>query len=234
MKMILFGLLLLGFTEAQKCKKYNCDKNYTEGTCAVWDYDQVNLTMCNPDLICVFPYQSNNKAVCMDSTKHPSRLPGEYCDDPFECLYNKNCIENICRGKSVGEFCQSDGECDIELYCYNEKCKEPTDDCKEEKTKCKSNQICSNEKCVYMGQLDNFEKASVPSACKSFYVHNEQCRIGPKLVPSDREGFCKYLADDGQKIYTIPLCTLNNPSVTFCPPGRGNVNMESVSSCIEY
>ena len=69
----------------------------------------------------------------MNSTKYPSRLPGEYCDDSSQCLYNKNCTENICRGKSVGDFCQFDGECDIELYCYKSKCKEPTDNCKEEK-----------------------------------------------------------------------------------------------------
>lgn len=229
MRVVLLGLLLLGVlaVEIQECRMYNCNESLTNDVCGVWDNVRTNLTKCQSGYICTIPYEFNNKAYCKNSTIHPTRLPGEYCLSSTQCLYNSNCIENICRGKEIDKSCEFDGECDMELYCYKGHCKKPEEDCADGK-KCRSDQVCNNNECVLMAQLENGKSASVPAACKSYYAEEGSCKAGPKLVGTDKNGSCIYNVGDKYKFYELPLCSFNGNS--FCPPGRGNVDMEYVSS----
>eukprot|EP00826_Nyctotherus_ovalis_P028832 TRINITY_DN2272_c0_g1_i2.p1 TRINITY_DN2272_c0_g1~~TRINITY_DN2272_c0_g1_i2.p1 ORF type:complete len:235 (+),score=35.65 TRINITY_DN2272_c0_g1_i2:136-840(+) len=230
MKMILLHMLLLGVWSVAEpeCKAFNCNTTRTKDICGVWGFDRVDLSMCQTGMLCALPYETSDKAICVNTTTYPHRLPGEYCDNPEQCLYNKKCEKNICRGKEEGQPCKLDGECDVELYCYKGGCTSPADSCKGGR-KCRSNQVCSNEQCVCMGQLENGAEASVPAACKSYYIRGTRCSKGPRLVRSDRVGYCRYDVEGDVYYYDAPLCTFGSPSKIFCPPGRGNVDMYAVS-----
>lgn len=223
---VLLGLLGVLVAGIQQCRIYSCNESFTDNVCGVWDNEKANLTMCQSGNICVIPYETGNKAYCRNSSTYSTRLPGEYCSNPSQCLYNNNCTENICRGRSIGKPCESDGECDTELYCYKGFCKKPEKDCTDDK-KCRTDEVCNNNECVLIAQLENGRRASVPAACKSYYAEGGFCRTGPKLVGTDKNGLCTYNVDDKYKFYELPLCSLNDR--TFCPPGRGNVDMEYVN-----
>ena len=189
MILILIFFILACHTMGLMFLKYECNENTSpHNLCITWEPHKLILNRCG-DRTCTIPHEYGSDGYCEDK----KRYPGEYCDSNNQCHEGNKCKGYVCRGRKVGEFCNSHINCDVELYCNNKRCTEPTNTCDKNKL-CKSNEVCDNGKCVVMAQLENGANAFVPAACKSYYLVGNKCHEGPKLNPNtnSKESFCKY------------------------------------------
>jgi len=218
-----------------ECPKYNCMGNVKEReVCATWKDFGMNMSTCaDKGFICQLPSGMEEEGLCIAKDSLPSLLPGEYCEKPSQCLYGGKCEGNVCKGKKEGDVCTLDEECDVEMYCGNEreseskKCQRADGkSCKDGK-KCASNKLCYKEDCHMIGQLDDGKDSEIPGLCKSYYIKGGKCSPGPKLnhskeCPEDKE--CKY----SDKTKTPCLCAKSSDGEKFCPPGKGDLDLSKV------
>lgn len=209
-----------------KCIKYECNTTPKDHICAVWDDIGMNLTKCNDNHICDISYEKSNIGICKSKTSYA--LPGEYCEDKSQCLYDNNCTDHICEGRKINNSCQVHGQCNVELYCYNGACRMPTKHCDMNGIMCKSNEVCNGNECKILGQIQTGEKAVVPSACKTYYISNNECSVGPKLVGKTKNNTCLYRINETNTFEELPICNMDNTGNSFCPLGKGNINIDFV------
>ena len=95
-------------------------------------------------------------------------------------------------------------------------------------TMCKSNEVCNGNECKILGQLAIGEKAIVPSACKTYYISNSECSAGPKFVNRTKNNTCLYRINETSTFEELPICDMDNTGNSFCPLGKGNINIDFV------
>ena len=214
---------------ARNCFKYNCveDANNTD-TCMSAKDNTFNFITCKERYKCILLDNSTELAKCRNSS-NLTNLAGEYCDNnEYYCGHGLECVSNICRGKNVSDPCQSDSECDTELYCFKGNCTSPTKKCDEDGSKCRSNEFCAKGICVIIAQLPNGNLSDSPAACKSYYVMGGKCADGPKLKESkNKSEICEYEIG-GKKYIDTGICEKSEKGGKFCPLGKGNINIDNV------
>lgn len=235
MTILIFLLVLASFTFNMNCPRYVCNRlELKKGNiCANRTDDGISLSTCiEKDTICALPIGMEDHGYCMDKKEIPSVLPGDYCINDKQCMYESKCVGNVCKGKDKEKKCKIDEECDVEKHCYEGKCQDVGDDCTFH-GKCASNKICYATKCVKLFSLENSEKSPFPGLCKSYYTYNGSCAEGPKLLSQNNlvcANQCSYKIND--KVIQSPcLCgRTENDSVQYCALGKGDFDLAKVFS----
>ena len=223
-------VMLIYSSQAIPCFKYiyNETKVGKGEVCSNWTNKGIVFNECNSDdLICMLPRNLEDFGLCAIKKEVALFLPGDHCETNEQCINSKKCENYVCIGKQAGEQCNANEECDVEMFCYKNKCTKVENDCTDGK-KCASNKICDQGKCRKLGSIENGEKSNFASLCESYYVSNGICAEGPKLKKSSED--CLYT--DGSSIYAF--CRLSDDANTFCPPGEGEINIEYVNILMKY
>ena len=228
-------ILVLSLTDIAwgfKCMKYTCDNNVLEnGTCAILNYNIIQLNMCENPKTCILPSSKEVTGICAKKNDIKNRLAGEYCNEANQCRGGV-CKENVCVGVNVNETCTVDEDCDVELYCKSNHCTQPNENCFFNE-KCKSNQFCVNGKCKNYGKLGIGKTAEVPALCSTYYIKDGKCEMGPSRIDkqtydcknnSQNHYVCKY--DNNETRFCI--CGMNQYGKLYCPPGRGELKYDEV------
>lgn len=244
---ILF-LFLFGFLLAAdiKCPYYVCNTTLGQDICSQMKTSEPSvgfeLNSCASEKICDLKL-TEEPDTCSKSYSQPLRFPGEFCRASSECFSNECDVSTkVCKGKSQNASCESDDQCNVKLYCnLTSKACEPL--AKQDETcttgKCGVGLVCENERCLQMGILKKGDKATLPSACETFYIVDGLCAEGPKLQvkkdmvggqePIDCQGQCVYKVGNDTTITESCQCGMvSNASSTFCSPGRGDIDLKDV------
>jgi len=223
-----------------ECPDIICNESSMNGSvCAKWDEKSLILNKCKEDEICVLPLNITEDGNCQKIDETATLLPGEYCTNPKQCLYENECANNVCKGKKPNEDCTHDGNCDVELHCNSKKkCANSADSCSETE-KCKSNQICLYGKCVILGQLEDGKESVVTGACRSYYIHDGKCTEGPKLHGNDKfmcpyTEQCRYYWTHNNSMFLSRcICSGDAAINAFCSPGQGDIDTSDVYVCVK-
>jgi hypothetical protein len=195
----------------------------------------VQLRKCTDNLICPFTGDLDEDEFCIK----PSNLyPGDYCEDPAFCQ-SQNCQNNVCKGSIKDANCSADIDCDIGLFCLNNKCSETiklNNPCNAS-AKCAVDSICMNGTCIQIASLELAAQTYAPAACKSFYMENGVCKAGPRLdgltkgdtaTPCPEDSKCKYTANDGNSYTEGCTCGMQEENKAVCRIGEGDVDLSDV------
>jgi len=237
-------LLPLVFGDLRKCDNYLYD-NLMENKCSSAEVNGTEMTYrlkkCEKKQYCSysFPLASDKPDKC--SGELPKRYIGEYCTNNNEC-HSNNCepVRKTCTTSSTE--CKEHGDCDVGLYCSTDnKCvlletKGQTCDATK---KCHVNLICNNGICTEVGSINESESATVPAACKTFYIAGKKCQEGPKLqneskLCSKDNDKCIYKDYKNQYIEEKCQCGITAEGKSYCSPGIGDMNMKDVFLNIYY
>lgn len=202
------------------------------------------------ELFCYKPPDMGQESYCTIRDFIEYLLPGERCNVTRDCT-SGNCTERnsckkgtkcdksskLCRGRGERDFCSSDNDCNEELYCGERGICIPTitagKGCNEEK-KCESNSFCYKGNCTVFGSLEIGTPATVVAACRTYFIHEGKCAIGPKrkgdhICP--HTNVCTYTLAGEDK--TEPcVCARNKEGSKFCPPGLGDIDITPVITLI--
>jgi hypothetical protein len=240
------AIVILSFaleTFTLQCANFTCGDFTTEGACAIKTFTetglQIKLHSCAVEKICPFQAALDEEDICAEPF---NLLPGELCLKAEQCL-SKNCDGTKCIGKSANDVCGSDAECGVGLYCLNQKCNATLhigDACSDTK-KCQVNSVCSNSICVQLASLENDASATVPAACKSFYIENDKCTSGPMLdgltsgqpaMACPETKTCTYKRVKGDPLTEGCTCGMQDSIAQVCRPGEGDISMTEVSNIL--
>ncbi|CDW74703.1 UNKNOWN [Stylonychia lemnae] len=131
--------------------------------CPIGQYCHEKLNRCMSD-----PFKS-----------YQGKLPGESCNYNYQCL-SQNCQPDFkldisaCNGIQVGETCKLNFDCGVGLFCNKTSniCQQLNGiqmNCQDDKD-CENNAVCSNNKCVGISTIDNYQESSTELACKSGFL----------------------------------------------------------------
>ena len=248
-------LVLFSLNYSQRyCPIFFCDISHLKkGVCAsrsIEDEDyHYHLGTCDHNEICDLRYiDTSNVAYCTKYQSVPTLLPGEFCNTDKECLSSK-CELNYCKGLSENENCQSNHQCNQNLYCYKNKCipfleENNKEDCGNDSNslKCDPNLACTNKKCIRFGSLINGNISDNQFACQSGYIYFDSnlnksfCSQGPFLENSEGnptecpiDSLCKYnLTYNGKLLFinSSCVCGIRDDIDKLCPLGTGELFQE--------
>ena len=230
---LIFCLLSFGALGTD-CPKYICNRTSVgkDEMCTFWRYNDLHISPCSDnDLICVLPSGMEDNGICTNKNEVPSALPGDYCTNDEQCLYESKCLGNVCKGMKANDSCILDEHCDVELYCDGAKCKEPQENCTKE-GECASNKMCYGGKCVALFSLDNNANSTIPGICKSYYVEDTKCVEGPTLVNKEtlncpNTSSCTYKVLD-KEFNKSCICGQTENGSRFCPLEKGDFYVSKV------
>lgn len=226
------GLLMIGYVLAlQTCPSYKCTDTFKDG-CSLMVDNTIQLKPCPSPKICDFNI-GLHKSQCEASIK--SRYPGEYCDNPGDCLKGE-CKDHRC---TVGnKECATDLDCGPQHFCETagKTCVRTASEGKEcgPLKKCDAGLACGDSKCVKVGSLKENDKAILPAACSTLHIRQGKCAQGPKLVRNGGEGpaqcdkECQYKYSDNTTFPTGCVCELSSDPKLLCNPGIGDVDIKDV------
>lgn len=245
-KLIFFLILFAVYAADHNCPVYNFVNQIAKENevCAYEDAGYLDFRNCTEGLICE-PIRFGIESVCVKASQKV--VAGEKCEKADDC-YSKNCTEKHCVGITVGHACESTAECDKELYCRKEggslkgKCTQTTDTCNAT-IPCATNKFCYHPlgeeqgKCIVYASKEEKTIASAGSAaCKTYFTNeSNHCVEGPKLKEAGKhacpeDGECVYIFQD--KNIKVPCkCGRTNNTAAYCPPGIGDLDLESVICC---
>ena len=231
-ELIFLCLIIYSFgSPIPKCLSYSCDGKFSNANgCLKYsiinETSKVFLRKCSDNKICDSRNtDENNEALCSPYYELARKYPGEYCKNNTEC-YSYKCVNNICAGNPNNSYCNNDAYCDKGLYCLDYECVPTSNtDCNDKK-KCSVNLVCDDGKCIKIGSKDIKKRATVPSACSTFYLSEEGiCAKGPNLVTKGPNPIkCKY----SDKSENDPICGMNSKGDTYCNNGAGDIDFTDV------
>lgn len=241
--MVLWTYLLLCLAygteiDFPKCSIYQCGQ-LADNECARMNETHFVLKSCSGEATCDFQIGSK-PSTCKVPLR--SKLPGEHCTAPSDCITNA-CDKSVCVGGKEDATCYHDHDCNPRLFCNGEsgKCSGVAHEgeyCEPRKL-CDSGLVCHNAKCIRIGTIKVGSSADTPEACETLYVRGGVCAKGPKLVrnrsesqegPAACEDKCTYTYEDSKEFATRCTCTKQgNPSL-LCNPGHADVDIGDVSS----
>ena len=241
MKSLIMAFIVLLAAAQNTCDIYNCT-TLDKGQCSIMK-DEGNhmffeLMACPESQVCDLHFEAEPD-VCMPSYTAPLLYPGEYCLNNTEC-YSGICTASVCIGKKVDGECSEDSQCDAKLYCDAIKkvcipAKKKGENCGEQE-RCDVSLVCNNNTCIDIGSLELDVQATAFAACKSFYLFDGKCAVGPKLergATDPKEGpiVCtKECVYSGLENFTKPCsCGKTTNGTAFCNPGKGDIKLDDVS-----
>lgn len=120
-------LIFLGLAAAvlgESCQKYFCatkDIELAPNQCIGYTPEAVYLQACQEGWVCpVLTSNSSCEAGSVKIAKEPL-YPGEKCEEGKECL-DGHCLHFACKGRGLGESCETNAHCMPGLYCSDLKC----------------------------------------------------------------------------------------------------------------
>ncbi len=248
MKINVIGLVVIiawtAFT--LDCPVYKCETPTAKSgeICAAQSIDVVKMKVCEgEDLICPAPAGLDEESLCTPKKSAKILLPGEYCEESAQCLSgNCNKDTNLCVGHASNTACMADEDCDVGLYCKGAGHGEgvcmpvaPKDANCTADTKCDPNTFCYKGKCTLLAQLDEDEEATVPAACKTYYIKGGKCKVGPVLDSESKEcpadNMCVYRLGE-EKVTEPCVCGKTETGKGLCRPGKGEASLEDVRFCL--
>jgi hypothetical protein len=228
-KLILLEFFFVLVLSEDHCMKYSCSNEFqNKESCMKFNSREVYLKACEKDMVCDTNRLKGNEATCAGNYSSAKFYPGEYCRSHSECFSN-NCTNQTCRGFEKNKSCTESWECKEGLHCSNYGCVETFKNdskCQDEED-CDANLVCSSGICTKIGSKEINKTATVPEACKSFYVEGGLCKEAPKLK-SFNETHCEYTNEEVVK----SICGLTELKKKYCPAAPGDVDIQDVScSC---
>jgi len=243
MKSLVILLAITALTyAAENCLVYTCKDDLPKDVCSTKVINPTNITYtmkaCEGDnKVC--DVRLKEKDQCADFYDQKLSYPGEYCRNNKEC-FKGNCPNetHVCTLNPGNTTCEDDLDCNPGLFCKSGNCvkqKMFNETCGKE-DRCHPSFACNDSLCIKVGSGENGQKASSPLVCKSFYVEEGVCKEGPKLTNYTDDGLkcpesnlCTYTIDKHD--FTDKCrCGRNSAGVKYCQPGRGDINMQDVSS----
>ena len=223
--MMLFAMILFPSLETD-CAKYRCaeyritQKHSGRPVCEEYNTGAkiFHLMPCQEEhLECNITDDRGNPECISKKYVTIITYPGESCFSNAHC-HTSNCINGICKGADLDEFCVSNGDCDAGYICQGgSRCARA-----QEKGQlcggslaCASYLHCVNRTCMEYGAVDNDAYFSIHSTewveaanflCKS--GKSETVKIGG--VAGENESLFKCVAGERLKVKEGDVCTYEN------------------------
>lgn len=165
---------------------------------------------------------------CLDSPDF-FKWPGMKCAREDMC-YGKKIINGFCRGKSIGDDCDSHFDCDVGLRCgLDKKCDpaaEENERCDGDFLLCQSYLSCRENTCVPFGSLPNGHPLGRSSVdlCQSRYKNSHDvCEEGPTLrgevFVDNTDVLCVYTNQEENRA----VCGFHEDGKAICRPGAASL-----------
>eukprot|EP00826_Nyctotherus_ovalis_P008768 TRINITY_DN1227_c0_g2_i1.p1 TRINITY_DN1227_c0_g2~~TRINITY_DN1227_c0_g2_i1.p1 ORF type:complete len:372 (-),score=45.44 TRINITY_DN1227_c0_g2_i1:107-1222(-) len=237
------------------CTKFKCPdhpltmQNDGSFTCSQENEagNEVYVMPCqDPHMECIMATGITN-SICNPrfENKYLQPVPGELCFSNDQCN-SHYCLDNVCKGASIGEACDKNIECDLGLTCFpNGICGPPQEEgqiCHDD-LRCVSYLSCVNGTCIRYGSLStgtifytsdswgdsNLTCASGYAVSLSTNVRSPNpymCKTGRELLEGTE---CTYYYPYEKMNKTeSPVCGLSYTGEPFC--GTGNLNADFKSN----
>lgn len=244
LKLALVYLLTTVYSNSNvQCNTYECVDFTQESQCyarqEVGSCFNFQLHACSQDEFCDF-YSDFAKGNCEQHV--PTKLPGEFCKLPADCLSNA-CVGEKCQGVAEKGACVQDEECSHGLFCNKEKGEcapviKIHKDCTE-KDRCDAGLVC-NGVCVPLFSIPKEKTSGFGPACETFYAEDGVCAEGPKLKgenagegPIQCSTSCTYTTPK-DSIELPCVCGMTKEGTKYCNPGIGDVNLGDVLCSIKF
>lgn len=168
---------------------------------------------------------------CVDNPEF-FKWPGMRCNKEELC-YGRRIVNGYCRGKALGESCESHFDCDVGLRCGLDRMCDPAAEvyerCDGEYLLCQSYLYCKENTCVPYGSLPNdtpLGRGTV-DLCESRYKDNHDvCREGPTLrgdvYVENTDVLCVYSNGDEPRA----VCGFHVDGKAICRPGAASLMKE--------
>ena len=232
MKIIVGLIVIIGAAVfASDCPIYNCTLDRVEKTaaCAFKNITHVDMKLCKAsDELCPAPTGLDEESLCTKKTLLKNLYPGEYCETVDQCLYG-TCEKNKCSGDPVNKACKHDTDCNVGLYCNGEVCTAllPLNTDCTNGTRCDVGSFCYNGNCTLFAQLEDGTPATIPAACKSYYIVEGKCQTGPKWAKSANNSTCNYTLGNNS-FEEQPVCGKQSNGEPICTKGKGDTPLDDV------
>lgn len=241
--MILWVIFLIthSFQFSRNCPKYTTNTSLPFPACAAFSFVSnttlVTLNSCPASQVCDLTTSASESRSfhCQKYFQAAVYYPGEHCENGSEC-FSGVCRDCVCEGVGEDGGCGGDVDCGPGLFCLLDKeekgsCKRAGkvgENCSEKK--CRANLVCDSNVCTRIGSRKRGEKATIPSACETFYIKNSKCTEGPKLINSGAKNpaECKYKDTAGDVTRGVPVCGMNVRGDKYCALGEGDVELKKV------
>ena len=241
-------LLRTFFRQNEKCKKFVCSDDLSDGTCISFNQQEetINIKKClnESEEICPIMKRAQGELKCEHKLnfKMPKSFPGGKCVSDSDCIYG-TCENNFCKGRNLGETCEGHNQCPYKSSCKlnqdtntkictalsqdGELCSDDFD--------CLNNLGCHKGICLkYLSlplgtQLDTSIRNVFP-LCESGFAYNGVCESlkskeeGPSKCDLDNDVQCKYFNSNGEEIKSkdLCLCGKNPQGFRFCALGNNS------------
>ena len=240
---VLVGLLafLTSYTQGKSmnCSKYICSTQRFEypSNCMVYSSLQNTyyVNPCEHGYFCDVTKNSDSANCTYKQPYVPSnKLPGESCNYDIDCYKSNSCVDGKCVGKQLNQECQKNQDCDVGLYCFNQKCQQQI---KENGVGCLKDADCTND-CGCENFDQNKTKTNV---CKKYFsVPNYEV-----LQQNCGKGYVDYLCESGFCVdvgvsmcypapisnHSLPVKCSGNSDCTSSPAGQSGVIVQGKCSC---
>lgn len=185
----LWCILILAVVRAEDpCPVYKHDDSQFKGkdcyTISEKEPHVIYIRDCSDGQICDLN-KEGTLGTCRDYPLY-KKYPGEYCEHMDECITRVCTKEHRCYGHPEGTSCNSDSDCDWNLYCKDtavgiegaeiKKCApaaKSSETCRE--GSCDPPFVCNKGICERFGSLQDNSPADNWEACKGFHLLNNTC-----------------------------------------------------------
>lgn len=174
LKKIAIALFVVSLSSAGNCPEYKCHEQGIDygNTCMHPSEGNFLLQICQsksaPHCQVDSDFSQNFTCVAEPRPQKEVAYPGEFCKHDSDCVSGA-CIFSRCSASSLGEKCSYQRDCNVGLYCSNDKV------CKAQKTEgmdCGSDYECQNNlgcdrtfftegKCVKYFSVQNFDNVGL-------------------------------------------------------------------------
>jgi hypothetical protein len=215
---------------------------FKPSTCLYIKSSTAYVSSCEDSEYCPKVTQGNSTCILKPTPSEEKGFPGEACSRDRDCLY-PNCQKGTCVGKHWLESCEASFECDVGLYCNQEKIcwvqKEEYSRCSRD-SECKNNMACNfwtradDGECRRYFSLKNKEWVFNCEDHNSLLCHSGNCG-GPGgkgvcidgIKPRYLDPSCESNEDCpgesyGWQFYSSCDCGLNSKGKGFCRPFLGD------------
>lgn len=228
---------------AAACEPFKCSSTSLNANQCVYPLNGTNnLQICPQGSFCPWALNTKYNTTCVQGSTVISYggLPGDQCYSNADCggLSTCNLATNICVGRTTGQSCNDQGDCDVGYVCHNVLMSATCQPMNTLGTKCgdylsmnlcQNNLACNNGVCTSLFSQGNGNVVSLDSAallCKSgFYVPGKQpftaeCKSAPPSPSVSLPIACSAgsLCYSKDKTYSTPCqCGFNSNGQGYCP-----------------
>ena len=235
----LWILLILGFSfvVCDSCLKFKCmgEKN-ENNNCATINENEVQIWNCETGHTCNVSNLEGNRITRVCEKINTVKYPGDIYNDGDDCKGYP--MSGFCRGKYLGEECNSTIECDVDLRCGIKGICEWAGDEGNYCDKiflCKSYLTCEDNGCVKYGSIPNTYKPSKLdyNKCEHHFIEKGKCDYSITYTGTDiyvdKNTKCTY----NNTVQTNSQCSFHKDGKAICVPGA-EVNKTAWNDLLIY